>query len=182
MGSTKNKTEWRVSVCICSGGVVYSAKVGESVKSKSFPSRFTFAKVQQSTIAIAIAMDEAEFQRLLQLFPSVRSRDYIVTLYSHCLCFQGLESYRFFLIFYSYYSQSQISLPCCLKFRFLRYPCCEFCGLHAVCFLYPFLKLCFQIVLDYILHRKLRRVLYELGLFDDDKDVVSVLKQGNSNL
>jgi len=47
-------------------------------------------------------MDEAEFQRLLQLFPVVRCRDYSVPL-SLSLCL-GLQFYAFSLIFFFFIS------------------------------------------------------------------------------
>lgn len=133
-------------------------------------------------------MDVSEFQRLLQLFPTVRSRDYTVLL-SLSLLFVFLG---FFLILYFYYSPSQISLLCCFKFRFLRYPCCQFRCLGGA-FSDTQLPICLYFVFKIVLFRLsgyfrencdervqieiLIRSRHELGLFDIKK-VVPVLKQG----
>ena len=48
-------------------------------------SKYSGASDREEAISGSTAMDEAEFRKLLELFPRVRSRDYVVIL-SLCLC------------------------------------------------------------------------------------------------
>jgi hypothetical protein len=97
-------------------------------------------------------MDEAEFQRLLQLFPAVRSRDYTVLLSLSqllLLLFLGFRTLWVLLDFLSLLLLTIRNITSLLfKDSIFKIPICEFCGLHAAYNTHLLIILCFEIVLD----------------------------------